>query len=501
MVFSTDPRHSFQQNDAAAHAARGLSQWPEPIGFGALRDPDAARAFAEVVRADYRAMGIRMALHPQVDLATEPRWARQAQSFGADAALTAELAEAYIVGLQGQVLGADSVAATTKHFPGGGPQRDGEDPHFPYGREQVYPGGRFEDHLAPFRAAIAAGTAAMMPYYGMPVGLTLGGEGVESVGFAYNRRIITGLLREELGFDGVVLSDFGLVTDQEVFGKPFPARAWGVEHLDADARMLRLIDSGIDQLGGEQDVARLVRLVDTGRISTERIAASATRLVALQQRLGLLVESGTDSSGGPVAMREHIELGLTMQSRSMAVLANRDVAGVPILPIEHGRRVFLEGFSRSATPWQVVAEEEAELAIVRIASPFEPRDAYFLESGMQQGSLDLPASQIARITDLCARLPVVLVVTMSRPAILTPVAGAVAALVADFGASDEAVIAALSGMEPPEGSLPFELPRSMAAIAASHPDVASDTVNPLFTIGSGIRFRSIPSHSHQENHE
>ena len=90
--------------------------------------------------------------------------------------LTSRLLTAFLEGLQGPEIGGDSVAATVKHFPGGGPQLDGEDPHFAYGREQVYPGGRFEDHLMPFRAAIAAGAAAIMPYYGMPVGLTRNGK-------------------------------------------------------------------------------------------------------------------------------------------------------------------------------------------------------------------------------------------------------------------------------------------------------------------------------------
>ena len=74
----------------------------------------------------------------------------------------------------------------TKHFPGGGPQKDGEDPHFAYGREQVYPGGQMEYHLAPFRAAIDAGTSQMMPYYGMPVGTEW-----PEVGFAFNKPVIT----------------------------------------------------------------------------------------------------------------------------------------------------------------------------------------------------------------------------------------------------------------------------------------------------------------------
>ena len=243
-MFSTDPRHSFVQNDGAAHRAQGVSQWPENLGLGAIGDADLVRRYATIVRRDYLAMGIRMALHPQIDLTTEPRWGRQAQSFGADPTETGRLVTAFLEGLQGDDLGSESVAATVKHFPGGGPQRDGEDPHFPYGREQVYPGGRFDDHLEPFRAAIATGTAAIMPYYGMPVGLTLDGEPVEEVGFAFNKQIISGLLRDQLGYDGVVLSDFGLVTDMEINGKPFPARAWGVEELTPIERVAKIFHAG-----------------------------------------------------------------------------------------------------------------------------------------------------------------------------------------------------------------------------------------------------------------
>jgi beta-glucosidase len=152
------------------------------------------RQFADIARQEYLALGLRAALHPQVDLATEPRWGRQMQTFGQDAASARSFVVAYLRGMQGEALGPASVACTTKHFPGGGPQQDGEDPHWPYGREQVYPGGRFAEHLEPFVAAIAAGTSAIMPYYGMPVGLEPDGEQIERVGFGFNRQIITGLL-------------------------------------------------------------------------------------------------------------------------------------------------------------------------------------------------------------------------------------------------------------------------------------------------------------------
>ena len=193
--------------------------------------------FADIARQEYAAVGIRAALHPTLDLATEPRWARQAGTFGQDPDLVTELGVAYLKGFQQDELGPGSVACTSKHFPGGGPQKDGEDAHFPYGREQVYPGGRFADHLKPFPPIIEAGTAAIMPYYGMPVGLEVDGEKIEEVGFGYNRQVVTGLLREKLGYDGVVVTDWELVNDNHVGDQVLPARAWGVEHLDPHGRM------------------------------------------------------------------------------------------------------------------------------------------------------------------------------------------------------------------------------------------------------------------------
>jgi beta-glucosidase len=244
---STDPRHGFIDNPAASAVASGFSAWPEPIGLGATKDPALVRAFADTVRQEYLATGIRVALHPMADLATEPRWARTSGTLGSDPALVSELVAAYVAGLQGGELGPDSVAAMVKHFPGAGPQKDGEDAHFPYGREQVYPGGRWDDHLKPFEAAFREHVAQVMPYYGMPVGTPY-----EEVGFGFNRDVIQGLLREHYGFDGVVRTDWGLVTDADnVMGAPLAARAWGVEHLSRLERVERILLAGADQLGGE----------------------------------------------------------------------------------------------------------------------------------------------------------------------------------------------------------------------------------------------------------
>ena len=84
VTISTDPRHAFIENAGVSFTAKAFSQWPEPLGLAALRDPDAVREFADIARQEYVAVGIRAALHPTLDLATEPRWARQAGTFGQD---------------------------------------------------------------------------------------------------------------------------------------------------------------------------------------------------------------------------------------------------------------------------------------------------------------------------------------------------------------------------------------------------------------------------------
>ena len=131
VTISSDPRHAFSNNPLTSLFAGAFSLWPEPIGLAAIGDEALVEEFGDIARQEYVAVGIRVALHPMADLATEPRWARINGTFGEEAQLSARLTAAYIRGFQGAALGPHSVACMTKHFPGGGPQKDGEDPHFP----------------------------------------------------------------------------------------------------------------------------------------------------------------------------------------------------------------------------------------------------------------------------------------------------------------------------------------------------------------------------------
>jgi beta-glucosidase len=459
VTISSDPRHSYGEGSGASGSSDGLSSWPEPIGFAAVGDVAAVEEFGDIARREYRAVGIHVALHPMADLATEPRWARIAHTFGEDEALAARLVGGYVRGFQGEVIGPHSVACMTKHFPGGGPQQDGEDPHFPYGKNQVYPGGMFDYHLRVFEAAFAAGTAQVMPYYGRPVDTPY-----EAVGFGYNRDVITGLLRERYGFDGVVCTDWGLVTDMTLpDGSVWDAKAWGVERLSQDERVAKILDAGCDQLGGERSPEVVVALVQDGRVAQERVDVSARRLLRDKFRLGLFDEPRVDPGAaericGSAPFRA---AGERMQRRSAVILKNDGV-----LPLAEG----------------------ANVQVLRRTAPYEERTSNFIERLFHAGDLDFKEPELSELLTLARAEPTVLVLHLDRPAVIPELADACAGVIAVFGASDEAVDDVLCGRVKAEGRLPFELPRSMAAVRAQLPDVPHDSEDPLFPIGFGLEF-------------
>ena len=483
-TIASDPRNHFTRN-VFSMAATDFSQWCETLGFGAIGDPELVRQFAEIVRREYLAVGIRVALHPQIDLATEPRWPRISGTFGEDAHLTARLGKAYIEGFQGETLGAHSVACMTKHFPGGGPQNGGLDPHFEFQRGQVYPGNNFEYHLIPFEAAFAARTAAIMPYYGVPMDQT-----DENVAMSFNRRIITELLRERYQYDGVICTDWGLVTDIQMPEAVWPARAWGVEHLTEPERVLKAIEAGVDQFGGESCPQHVVELVNTGKLSEARIDESVRRLLRLKFQLGLFDNPFVDEArvSEVFGQADSVARGRSSQQRAMTLLKNED----QVLPLRDQPKVFVKNIdpaiaSRYA---QVVATpEEADIAILRLETPWVPINTKnpFARS-FHHGDLDFKEEAKAEILHLLGSVPTIVVLYLDRPAVIPEIAGAAKALVGEYGADDTAVLDVLFGKATPEGKLPFELPSSMEAVMRQKEDLPHDSENPLFPFGFGLTY-------------
>ena len=328
----------------------------------------------------------------------------------------------------------------------------------------------------------------MMPYYGRPVGLVLDGDPVEEVGFGYNRRLLTGLLRKTLGYDGVILSDWELVNDNQVGEQVLPARAWGVEHLGVEERMLTLLDAGIDQFGGEECTDLLLSLMAEGRVSRVRLEASARRLLRVKFALGLFDDPFVDEDDAEHAVGQpaDVALGWRTQARSV-VLATND-GTLPLSP-ELTPRVYMEGCAAEVLPSGFTAAEnpeEADVALVRLAAPFEPRDDLFLETQFHQGSLEFPPGLAHRLARIAARCPLVIDVGADRPAVCTPLVDVASALTISFGVEDSAWLAAVTGEIPPEGRLPVEFPSSMEEVRASREDIAADTRHPLFPAGHGL---------------
>jgi beta-glucosidase len=488
VTISSDPRHSFSHNLAASISAGSFSLWPEPIGLAATRDPALVRTFGDIARKEYLAVGIRVALHPMADLATEPRWSRIIGTFGEDAELASQMVSAYIKGFQGDELGTNSVACMTKHFPGGGPQKDGEDPHFHYGKEQVYPGNNFEYHLIPFKAALEAGTAQIMPYYGMPIGLPF-----EEVGFGFNKDIISGLLREKLGFNGVVCTDWRLLSPVIIDGQEVvEAKCWGVEDLNLEQRVEKAIEAGVDQFGGEACPEVIVQLVRSGRIKEERINESIRRLLRDKFRLGLFDNPYVDPDLAEkiVGSQEFKKAGELAQRKAIVLLKNALSAGGPILPIKNNPKIYVENIKgETACEYGRVVDllEEAELAILRLNAPYEPREG-FLESRFHAGDLDFKGEEKKRILDILERIPTIVVIYLDRPAVMPEIAEKSVGLLAEFGASDSAVLDMIFGRLNPTGRLPFELPSSMEAVRKQKEDLPYDSENPLFTFGHGLSY-------------
>ena len=487
VTISSDPRHAFTRNFAAGTMTSAFSQWPEPIGLAATRDTELVREFADIARQEYLAVGIRTALHPMADLATEPRWGRNNGTFGEDADLAAAMVYAYVQGFQGEALGKDSVACMTKHFPGGGPQKDGEDPHFEEGKEQVYPGNNFDYHLIPFEAAFRAGTAQIMPYYGQPIGLP-----IEAVGFGFNKDVITGLLREKYGFDRVVCTDWGLLTSLEADGRViFAAKAWGVEHLDVAERALKALNAGVDQFGGEACPEVIVELVRGGRVAEARIDQSARRLLRDKFRLGLFDNPYVDPDAaervaGNPAFRA---AGERAQRSSIVLLKNGDGPGGKALPLA-SCRIYIEGIDpqTAAAYGEVVGRpDQGDYAILRVQTPYEKREG-FLRDLFHQGDLDFKGEEKAHILHILQQVPTIVVIYLDRAAVIPEIAAQCAGLLAEFGASDAAVLDVIFGRSAPAGKLPFELPSSMEAVRNQKPDLPYDSENPLYPFGHGLTY-------------
>ena len=481
VTISSDPIHEVPNGGGvASFSLDGFSKWPSQLGLAASQNPSLVKQFAEIAREEYLAVGIRTALHPMADLATEPRWARNFGTFGSDNVLSSKLTIAYMDGFQGETIDSQSVMTMVKHFPGGGPQENGLDPHLFSGRNQIYPGNMFDYHVKPFIDAINNNLAVIMPYYGITVNQTS-----ENVAVGFNKDLLTTLLRDELGYKGVICSDWGIIN----------GRHWGVGDLSIEERYIKAIDAGIDQFGGEKDTEVVIELVKKGLMPLSRIDASVKRILKNKFDLGLFDNPyvKVDQVKGRVNTERNIKLGREAQKQSMVLLKNDST-----LPLEKNINIFVDGFNaKSIVHGNVVSDiKDADVIVSYVHTVFNGNQPSgidrlvdnVLSSIFPNQDLNFSPEILEKLEEFSSIKPLIVIVDLNRPAILDSINQMSSALVGTFGVDESVIFETLFGESKPTGKLPFEIPSSMKEVNEQLEDVPDDTMNPTFKFGFGLTY-------------
>lgn len=539
---SSDPRHGA---DAGAEFNAGsggaISHWPSTLGLAATFDPSLVRRFGEIASCEYRAMGITTALSPQIDLAGEPRWFRFSGTFGEGAELVCDLARAYCDGFQTTDggWGSQSVNTMVKHWPGGGSGEGGRDAHFFYGKYAVYPGSNFEEGKLPFTSgafALEGGTgmaSAVMPYYTISDGQDT--KYGENVGNGYSRYIIGDLLRGQAGYDGVVCTDWNVTHDWES-GGGLSGMCWGTEELSEARRHYKALMAGVDQFGGNSNMAPVIEAYRLGAEEhgeekmRARFETSAVRLLMNMLRPGLLENPYTEpgEAARTVGCPEYTAEGYAAMLRSVVLLKNKNNA----LPAKRCK-VFIPkkrvggGVSWFGVPEPVrfidpvpaallekyfdIAEtpQEADMAVVFISSPSSrgwTEESGYLPLTLQyrpytaknarerslagghpgedanrsyRGKTNTASNEYDLDTVLETKKamgdkPVIVSLDMSNPTVVREFEQAADAIVADFGCMKQAVLDIVTGACEPSGLLPCQMPADMETVEEQKEDVMLD---------------------------
>ncbi|MGW2342360.1 glycoside hydrolase family 3 protein [Streptomyces sp. NPDC001661] len=500
VVISTDPRNGFAVVEGQTVAGAGTTAMPDAIGMAAAHNPRLTEKLGDIVRREYRAVGITEGLSPQADIATEPRWTRINGTFGSDPDAAGRQVNAYVKGMQhgSRGLGPDSAATVTKHWVGYGAQANGYDSHYYYGRYATFPGKNFADHITPFEGAFAARTSGIMPTYSILKDLTYKGHKLDQVGAGFNSYLLKDLLRGTYKFDGVIVSDWGITGDcpqqcrdnrppSSFIGPWGVGMPWGVEDRSVLQRTALTLNAGVDQIGGSDQPSYVVQAVRQKLVTEQRVDEAARRVLEQKFRLGLFENPyvDEDAAGRLVGNAGFQAVGDKAQSDSLTLLNNNHRT----LPArsDQVRSVYLHGVSADAAKargLRVVDDPaDADLAVVRLADP---------RAGSDLTGLDFPDTDPAyrALREAAATgTPTVAVPKLDRPLILTNVARTADAVLANFGVSDTVLLATVFGERRPDGKLPFELPSSMKEVAAQKGDVPDDTARPLYERGFGLNYR------------
>ena len=490
----------------------GATVTPQNLALAATRDTELVTKLAEVARNEHIAVGVRMTLSPEADIASEPRWGRVMETFGEDPDLVTEMVKAQIVAFQNGTDGLNngSIAACIKHFPGAGPQMEGKDTSPIISSEET-----LKTHLKPYYAAIEVNVASVMPYYSVP--LTLDAEN-SAIG---SKLVLQNLLRDKMGFKGFIQTDWGMVwAIQE--GRSTMS---GEEMTDDEAIVIGLMEGGIDGIGGESIniIDQIVNLVSSGDIDEATITESAIRIATAKFELGVFENPYCDveTAVSTVGSEESQQLNLQAAEEAMTLLKNDGIlplkadAGLNILVCgpragdmdslvggwsskQEGKTIAaaIEEYAGASSTVTYISDDvtaiteaakDTDMIIVSIGEP-----SYQHDPPWGYDTLEITQSQ-QDILDaaIASGKPVVTVVTGGRPYILTWCDENTQAILEAYYPGSQGGIAiaeTLFGINNPTGKTPIQFPRDMESVKNQEGDVSFDLENPLYDFGWGLSY-------------
>lgn len=300
------------EESCAGYLARGATQFPQAIGLASSWDPELVERIGGVIREQMLAVGARQTLAPVLDIARDARWGRCEETFGEDPYLASRLGVAYVRGVQGEDL-SRGVVATGKHFMGYGASEGGLN----WAPCQLPRRELLERILPPFEAAIReAGLASIMNGY----------EEIDGVPCGASRWLLTELLRDELGFEGVVVADYYTVVCLMGYHRV------AADKVEAAARAL---EAGLDvELPALDCYGALEQAIASGRIDASLVDRAAARVLRQKFRLGLFEHPLVDAEVAAAVFDTAPQRGLARRAaqRSVVLLKNRD----GLLPLDPG---------------------------------------------------------------------------------------------------------------------------------------------------------------------
>ena len=368
---------------------------------------------------------------------------------------------------------------TTKHFPGGGPQENGQDSHFDWGKFAHYPGGMFDFHVKPFKAAIAAGTSAIMPYYSAPKG-----KEFEEVGFSFNKAMIGDLLQGKLGFKGIINSDTG----------PIEMMPWGVENITIPERYQKALNAGVDIFSGSADPTTLIEVVKKGMVSEERINQSVAKLLTEKFILGLFENPyvNVDDAVKIVGNKEATAAADLALRKSIVLLRNDEKR----LPFAKNTKVYFETYFNSGrNPAEAIKVAKPTYPGLEFVNTKEEADVVLLWLIPSAGGLF--SSQGAKIdvnhvNEIINAKPTVVAINYTNPWVIEEIdKGKAASIIATFGTTQEALLDIVTGAYNPSGKMPFTTPLNQAVVESNKSDVPGYMEGPgygLFAFGHGLSY-------------